>query len=290
MARNAAAQTAFGPMVQAAIEQYEPADRRLVFDDLAVLMLPTGQRAMVRAMRWPVLRRLTMAAGERTVPGSWALIACRKRFIDDRLDEALPEIDAVVILGAGLDTRGCRLARRSDVAVFEVDLPVNIARKKAAVERAIGAVPSSVRLVPMDFEREDLLGTLSEHGYDDHARTFFVWEGVTQYLTENAVRTTLGALQGAASGSRLVFSYVRKDFIDGSNMYAARILYKRFRQRQQVWKFGMDPEEVAAFVDQYGWRLVEQAGPEYYVGNYIEPAGRDLTASDLEWSAYCIKR
>ena len=71
MARNPAAQTAFGPMVQAAIEQYEAPERRLVSDDLALSMLPAGQRAMVRAMRWPLLRRLTMGAGERAVPGSW---------------------------------------------------------------------------------------------------------------------------------------------------------------------------------------------------------------------------
>ncbi len=54
MARNPAAQTAFGPMVQAAIEQYEPPERRLVDDDLALSILPAGQRAMVRAMRWPL--------------------------------------------------------------------------------------------------------------------------------------------------------------------------------------------------------------------------------------------
>ena len=89
-------------------------------------------------MRWPLLRRLTISAGERAVPGAWAIIACRKRFIDDKLGESLPDIDAVVILGSGMDTRGFRLARRSDIPVFEVDLPVNIARKKAAVQRAIG--------------------------------------------------------------------------------------------------------------------------------------------------------
>ena len=77
----------------------------------------------------------------------------------------LPDIDAVVILGAGMDTRGYRLARRSDIPVFEVDLPVNIARKKAAVQRAIGAMPTSVHLVPLDFERDDLFGALTEHGY-----------------------------------------------------------------------------------------------------------------------------
>ena len=71
MARNPAAQTAFGPMVEAAIEQYEPPQRRLVDDDLAAAILPAGQRAVVRAMRWPLLRRLTIcgrrAGGARLV-------------------------------------------------------------------------------------------------------------------------------------------------------------------------------------------------------------------------------
>jgi methyltransferase (TIGR00027 family) len=289
MARNPAAQTAFGPMVQAAIEQYEAPERRLVSDDLAMSMLPAGQRALVRAMRWPPLRRLTIWAGERAVPGSWALIACRKRFIDDKLDESLNDIDAVVDLGAGLDTRAYRLARRSDIPVFEVDLPINIDRKKSAVQRAIGPVPASVHLVPLDFESDDLIGALARHGYRTDARTFFIWEGVTQYLTEDAVRATLTVLQAAAPGSRLAFTYVQRDFIDGANMYDAGVLYKRFRQRQQVWKFGLNPDEVAAFIGEYGWRLVEQAGADYYRHNYIEPTGRKLGASDLEGTAYTTK-
>jgi methyltransferase (TIGR00027 family) len=290
MARNPAAQTAFGPMLQVAVEQYEPPASRLVNDDLAHAILPAGQRAIVRAMRWPPLRRMTISLGERTVPGAWSIVACRKRFIDDKLEEALTDVDAVVVLGAGMDTRAYRLARRSDIPVYEVDLPVNIARKKAVVHRALGTPASSVHLVPLDFERDDLVGTLSEHGYRTDARTLFIWEGVTQYLTEDAVRGTLAALQGAATDSRLVFTYVRKDFIDGSNMYGAQVLYKRFRQRQQMWKFGLDPGDVEAFVGGYGWRLIEQAGPDYYLQHYIKPAGRELAASDLEWTAYCAKR
>lgn len=289
MARNPAAQTAFGPMVQAAIEQYEPPQRRLVEDDLALAILPAGRRAMVRAMRWPLLRRLTISAGERAVPGSWAMIACRKRYIDDKLREALGNIDSVVILGAGLDTRAYRLARRSGIPVFEVDLPVNVARKKAAVRRAIGAPPTSVQLVPLDFERDDLIGALTAQGYRNDARTFFIWEAVTQYLSEDAVRATLAELRAARAGSRLVFTYVRKDFIDGVNMYDAGFLYKRFRRRRQVWRFGLNPDQVSAFVAEYGWRLVEQAGPDYHLRNYIQPTGRDLVASQVEWSAYAEK-
>ena len=275
-------------MVQVAIEQYEAPERRLVSDDLALSILPAPQRMLVRAMRWPLLRRLTIAAGERAVPGSWAIILCRKRFIDAHLAEALPDIDAVVILGAGMDTRGYRLARGSRSPVFEVDQPVNIARKKAAVQRALGTPPDSVHLVPVDFERDDLAAELAKNGYRDE-RTFFVLEGVTQYLTEEAVRGMFEFLRGAAAGSRLVFTYVQQDFIDGVNMYGAALLYKRFRRRQQVWKFGLKPEVVAAFVGEYGWRLIEQAGPDYFVRHYIEPAGRNLTASQLEWSAYAEK-
>jgi len=290
MARDPVAQTAFNPMVQVAMEQYEPPERRLVTDDMARPILPAAQRALVHAMRVPLLRRLTIAAGEQAVPGSWSIITCRKRFIDDVLEEALTDVDAVVILGAGMDTTGLRLARRSDLPVFEVDLPVNIERKRAAVDRAAGAVPAVVHLVPVDFERDELVDRLTADGYRTDARTFFIWEGVTQYLTEDAVRSTFTALQGAPAESRLVFTYVRRDFIDGSNMYGAALLYKRFRQRQQIWKFGLDPDDVADFVGQYGWRLVEQTGPDYYVRNYIRPTGRDLAASDLEWAASAVKR
>jgi O-methyltransferase involved in polyketide biosynthesis len=113
-----------------------------------------------------------------------------------------------------------------------------------------------------------------------------VLEGLTQYLTEAAVRGTFDFLSGAAPGSRLVFTYVRKDFIDGVNMYDAAMLYKRFRKRQQVWLFGLEPDQVGEFVADYGWQLVEQAGPDYFVSHYIEPTGRNLAASQLEWSAY----
>ena len=200
MARNPAAQTAFGPMVLAAIEQYEPPERRLVADDLALSILPAGQRALVRAMRWPLLRRLTIAAGERAGARLVGIITCRKRYIDDKLDEALADIDAVVDSRCRAWTPG-RTASRidTDIPVFEVDLPVNIERKRAAVRRAIGGVPPSVHLVPLDFERDDLIGELAGNGYRADSRTFFIWEGVTQYLTEDAVRATLEA---SAAGRR----------------------------------------------------------------------------------------
>ncbi len=276
-------------MVLAAVEHNEPPGRRLVDDDLAELFLPTPLQWLVAATRFTPARRLMVRASEWSGPGLWANLACRKRFIGDKLTEALADINAVVILGAGLDTRGYRLTRQVRIPVFEADLPVNIALKAKTVRRVLGQAPLSVRLVALDFEHDDLLTALAEHGYHTDYRAFFICEGVTQYLTEAGVRRTLEGLRAAAPGSRLVFTYVRRDFIDGTNRYGTRTLYRTVRQRKQLWQFGLEPDEVAGFIAEYGWRLVEQAGPDELVQRYVEPTGRKLKASQLEWSAFAEK-
>lgn len=287
---NPVAATAVGPMVLAAVEQYEPVQRRLVDDDMALSFLPAGVRAFTRTARWSVARRLLIRATERSGPGLWANLTCRKRYLGDKLTESLPDIDAVVILGAGLDTKAYRLARHSAVPVFEVDLPVNIERKRSVVRSALGTAPPSVHLVPVDFEKDDLSAELARHGHRGDHRTFFIWEGVTQYLSADGVASTFEFLRSAAPASRIAFTYVRSDFIDGTNRYGAESLYRRFRVRSQLWQFGLEPDRVAAFIEPYGWQLTEQAGPAYLTEHYISPARRKLTASQVEWTAYAEKR
>lgn len=283
-AQNAAAQTAFGPMVLAAIEHNEPPLRRLVDDELAESFLPRHLRLLVRATRTAGLRRAVHAATERSGPGLWASIACRKRYIDERLSDPLNVADAVVVLGAGLDTRACRIARHGDLPVFEVDQQVNVDRKAAVLQRVLGGIPASVHLVPVDFEKEPLIPALEAHGYRPEHRTFFIWEGVTQYLSQAAVHATLAQLAAAAPGSRLIFTYIRRDFIDGSQRYGADAVYRRFRGRRQVWHSGLVPELVGEQLAEHGWRLVEQAGPSYFRDTYIRPTGRKLAASPIEWT------
>jgi methyltransferase (TIGR00027 family) len=289
MPRNPAAQTAFGPMVLVAVEQSEPLGRRLVDDDLAAQFLPAPIRWLLSSAPPNPLRRLTIASMEREGPGLWASMIGRKRYIAEKVAASLGDIDAVVVLGAGFDTLAYRLARTTRIPIFEVDQPVNIARKTAAVRRALGAQPGSVRLVPLDFEHDDVMSVLADHGYRPDSRTFFVWEAVTQYLSSEAVQQTLTKLRSAPAGSRLVFTYVRRDFIDGINLYGAEGLYRRFVQRRQLWHFGLPPQEVATFLAGHGWQLSEQAGPDLIMQRYVEPTGRHLTVSPIEWTAYAEK-
>lgn len=286
---NPASQTAIGPMVIVAVEQYYRPEQRLVQDGLAYHMLPTGVKLIVRLARWRPARNLLIAATEKTGQGLWGSMLCRKRYIDDLLRASINTLDAVVILGAGLDTRAYRLAELATRPVFEVDLPENIAYKRQKLQRLYGRVPESVRLVPIDFERQDVATVLSEHGYRADQRTFFVWEAVTQYLTEPAVRKTFDVLAQSASGSQLVFTYIRQDFLDGTQLYGAEGAYQRFRVKQQVWHFGMVPEHVATFLAAYGWQEREQMGSQECDLCYIRPSGRDMAVSDVERSVYAEK-
>lgn len=286
---NPASQTAVGPMAIVAEEQHLPEAQRIVQDDLAYHVLPRGVQALVRLTRWGPLRNLLVRMSERSAAGIWGSLLCRKRYIDDKLHEALGAIDAVVILGAGLDTRAYRMADQTTLPLFEVDLPENIAYKQARMRRLYGQMPPSVRLVPIDFERQRLDAALAEQGHRPGQRTFFVWEGVTQYLTEEAVRTTFDALAMAAPGSRLVFTYIRQDFLDGAELYGAAKLYRQFRVKQTLWRFGMAPERVHAFLQTYGWRQVEQMGGREFAARYMRPAGRTLPVSEVERSVYAVK-
>lgn len=276
-----AAQTAIGPMIIVAADQYE--DTPLVRDPLAGKLLPPTGRAAATALRFPLVRRVLESATDKQFRGGWDSFLCRKRYIDDQLVAALADgIGQVVVLGAGYDTRAYRLPELAGIPVFEVDLPANIARKAAAVRRALGAVPAGVKLVPVDFETDDLTQALGAAGFDRTIRTFYVWEAVTQYLTEPAVRATMDRIADAAAGSRLAFTYVRKDFLDGRQRYGAEKAYQDFVVKRGLWKFGLNPDDVAGFLAGYGWREIEQLGPDEYRARYPDAAGRSLTPSPIE--------
>lgn len=201
--------TAIGPMVIAAVDQFE--QRPLVRDDLAARILPLSGRMAVAAARRRPVRNALFSATEKKIPGLWASMLCRKRYIDDRLDATGAR--TAVVLGAGFDTRGCG---SWDGSVFEVDLPANVKVKHDRLLALFGSVSPRLTLVPLDFEEQNLANALAERGDRDDEPVFFVWEAVTQYLTESAVRATFDFLAQAPAGSELVFTFLRKDFLDGT--------------------------------------------------------------------------
>lgn len=286
---QAAAKTGVGPTVTVAVEQHFPENQRIIEDNLAYSILPFPMRAFVRLMRPAFVRDWMVRVSEKSAPGIWGGLMCRKRYIDEKLIESVAQIDAVVDLGAGFDTRAYRLRALADAPVWEVDMPENIEPKRVRLQKLFGEVPAHVTLVRIDFDREDLGVVLASHGYSADKRTFFIWEAVTQYLTETGIRTTFDFLAKAARGSRLAFTYVRKDFRDGQVMYGQEGLYKKYVVKDKIWLFGMDPEGVENFLGAFGWRVVEHLSYEELAERYVKPTGRELASTPIERIVYAEK-
>ena len=225
---------------------------------------------------------------ERTAVGPTVIVALDQH--DHRPRKAAQEdLDVVVIVGAGYDTRAYRVTELAGLPIWEVDLARNIAAKNEALERCFGRIPPNVTLVPVDLATDNLTERLTHSGFDAGMRTFYVWESVTMYLPETVVRNTLHHLTGSAPGSHLAFTYLRKDFVDGAAMYGAEAAYQSFVVNHGLWKYGINPERVDTLLAEYGWRETEQLGSAEYRDRYLLPAGRNHPVSEIE-RAVCAER
>lgn len=166
---------------------------------------------------------------------------------------------------------------------------MNIKAKRARLRKLFGEVPAHAKLVPIDFDREDLGAVLSSHGFSSGNQTFFLWEAVTQYLTETGIRATFDFLAKAPAGSRLAFTYVLKDLIDGKDFYSHEYIYKKMVLKEKAWLYGMDPEEVSNLLGAYGWRVLEHLGYEALAERYVKQTGLNLPSMAFERIVYAEK-
>jgi methyltransferase (TIGR00027 family) len=214
------------------------------------------------------------------------MMTIRTRFIDEALERAIKSgATQVVILGAGFDSHAYRCQDLlAGVKVFEVDRPVTQELKKARVRDAIGTPPANLTYVPVDFQHDNLLDVLTRHGYDRTQRTFFILEGVTMYLPEEAARDTLRFVGGHPAGSGIVFDFVYRAMIDmiaRIDMATIPEAQKPFVQRfldltkNEPWIFGLPVGGEREFLREFGLEVREM----FTVGGE-ESAKRYLTRAD----------
>lgn len=210
-------------------------------------------------------------------------VNARTHHIDALLIDALSAgATQVVNLGAGLDSRAYRFRERFPlVRFFELDLPAMIAAKRERVVKIFGAVPDRVVLVPTDFNARPLDEVLRDAGYDRTQRTFFIWEGVTMYLPEDANVGTLRFIRaGAPSGSSVVYDYLLDAALrpDGGGLYGARSAAAYVASVGEPLVTGWSQRQAAALATREGLMVVSDLGPReltarYLIGSDGEPDG-----------------
>lgn len=253
--RNDASVTAETMALQRSFESHEPARRRLFADPYAEAFLRPSFRALAAASGLPGIRRLAAAAYDSIGgPGPRPSAIVRTKVIDDAVSTAAAGADQCVLLGAGYDTRAHRLPELTGCRVFEVDHPATQGAKRAVLER-LGTAVADVTYVAVDFERDDLESGLEGAGFERTHPAVFVWEGVTQYLTPEAVASTLEVLRGlAAPGSVLVVTYVDARALGGASQFTEAPRWLRAVARVgEPWIFGLLPEDAAGYFADHGF-------------------------------------
>src|SRR5262249_33760925 len=143
----------------------------------------------------------------------------RTRFIDDMVAEALQSgIRQMVVLGAGFDTRSHRIPGIGNCRVVEIDHP-ETSRLKQKLIHTKSTAPAHVWYLGVDFNTQTIGEVLQESGLEMERRVLFLWEGVTNYLSEESVDSTFSVIATAATGSQVLFTYVDRDVLRSDSKF-----------------------------------------------------------------------
>ncbi len=161
-------------------------------------------------------------------------LALRVAYLDRLVGQAVDQLSIrqVVILGAGYDTRAARLPR-AGVRFFEVDHPATQAEKRARLAKLDGYPIEAATYASCNFEREDPIERLVACGFSTTEPALVLWEGVTMYLTEAAVRATATRLAtGLDPRSLVAFDHL------GKRMAAGQVPQRDLESRDFVGELG----------------------------------------------------
>jgi methyltransferase (TIGR00027 family) len=234
-----------------------------------------------------VLLAAARASSVARVPLRWATdrvsnerpahLAFRTRAIDEALRASVESgVRQVVVLGAGLDGRPHRLTELAECTVFEVDHPASQRykqRRAVALPRACAAL----HYVPVDFERVDLRSALASAGHEVAAPSFWIWEGVTMYLSRASVTATLRAIHDrSARGSRVAVTYLEPPR-RRADVRSSRIV----ESVGEPYVGHLERDTARALFEEAGFVVMEDAGDDEWAHRWARPLNMPFSLERL---------
>ena len=239
-------------------------------------LLVASGAAEARTVRWSRSQRMVSVyeAFDWMLPGQFEAFAHRKAFCERQVRDGIGAgATQILVLGAGYDTMGWRLAPEfSGVNFFEIDHPATARLKDRGID-AMGR-RKNLCLIAEDLGKRELVDVLkTNNSWDQSARTVIVAEGLVMYLPPEAVLDLFcqcAVVSGV--GSRIAFSYIPTgaDGRPDAGRWTGLMLWLQ-KVVGEPWTWSIRPEELGLFLEETGWTialdLVETArkhGVEFY--------------------------
>ena len=237
--------------------------------------------------------RLNVWLTSKLAPGFHEHLISRTRFIDDLIEKSAKEgIEQYVILGAGYDSRANRLNLPPSLKIFEVDQPEVSDIKLSKLPKDLPNL-ENITYVNVDFSYQSLSEQLLTAGFDQTKSTIFTLEGVSQYITKEAVSSTIQELSLITKDARSIFfmSYVdellNKDpeacFGKGypNPSKKANLIQTLSAKVGEPWISFYSDEEVESILAENGYAIKENVTLEDLNSLYFSPVGRVLPENQI---------
>lgn len=196
------------------------------------------------------VREGTDRSGSDKIRAMYDWIVARTVFLDEVFADAVGDgITQFVILGSGLDGRGCRLDFGSGATLFEVERPSVVEVKEDLVAQS-GLAPTVERRVVASDLADDWLRALQGKGFRADLPSAWLAEGLFVYLPDElGLRVIEGITAASESGSRIGVTVRRaaSSVVDDSSAPSAA---DPFADVRKLWRSDVD---VAQHLDAAGW-------------------------------------
>ena len=279
--------TAQGVAKQRLIETIAEPDKRVINDPYAdKFVIGSG---FIKLMG----HKLNVWLSQKLAPGFHEHLIARTRFIDELIKRsATSGVEQYVILGAGYDSRAHRLELPSSLRIFEVDQPEVLDRKLSKLPKEL---PNSenVTYVSVDFSYQSLTEQLMAAGFDQSKSTVITFEGVSQYITKEAVSSTIKELATLTqnSSSILFLTYV-DELLDKDPEACFGKGYPKAEKRANLiknlsakvgepWISFYAAEEMESLLSKNGYSIKENVTLEDLNPVYFTPVGRTLPEDQI---------
>ena len=237
--------------------------------------------------------RLNVWLSSKLAPGFHEHLISRTRFIDDLIEKSAKEgIEQYVILGAGYDSRANRLNLTPSLKIFEVDQPEVSDIKLSKLPKDLPNL-ENITYVNVDFSYQSLSEQLLTAGFDQTKSTIITLEGVSQYITKEAVSSTIRELSLITKDARSIFflSYVdellNKDpaacFGKGypNPSKKANLIQTLSAKVGEPWISFYRDEEIESILAENGYSMKENVTLEDLNSLYFSPVGRVLPENQI---------
>jgi methyltransferase (TIGR00027 family) len=258
---------------------------RLFEDRFAIRFLSVAWRAMLEIARTFEATHLIERAIDKRGTGAWSSGVARTRLIDDWMGDAVAAAGArqVVVLGAGFDCRALRMPRLAKIPTFELDRPQLLEEKRKRLGGSVVATHPHLHYIPIDFLRDDVGARLSASGFVQNTRTLVLWEGVTNYLNEDAVANVFDLVAKiCAPRSRIIFTYIHAGVLNGGfEAPGLDALFTHLAASNESWTFGFRPEGLGECLRRHGLHLIDDLGATEYRTKVMGVRARDLVGYEF---------